>query len=76
MIVETPKCLSKTCTRPSALALKRGLCMICYSRAKKMVEAGVTTWREIIELGLALPSDTDGGDPFTQAFNDAKKERR
>lgn len=68
----TPKCLTNACMRPAGAATGRGLCMVCYSRAKKMVEAGTTTWREIVDLGLAMPNDVDG-DPFTTQFNEAKK---
>lgn len=71
-----PKCLSKNCARPSAPALQRGLCLVCYSKAKTMVEAGTTTWAEIVALGLALQTDADGGDPFTCAFNEAKKAKK
>ena len=67
------KCLIPNCTRPAAPALKRELCMLCYSKAKHMVEAGTTTWGEIAELGLALPSDGEGADPFTKAFKQAKE---
>jgi hypothetical protein len=68
-------CLTKNCMRPAAVAMKRGLCLICYSRAKKMVESGTTTWGQLVEMKLALPSDTEGADPFTQAFNEAKRRK-
>ena len=67
------KCLSSGCSRPAVAIMQRGLCMVCYSKAKKMVEAGTTTWAEIVALGLAAGSDADGTDPFTRAFNEAKK---
>ncbi len=49
------KCLTPDCNRPSAPLVKTGLCLICHSNAKKMVAAGLTTWEQIIALGLALP---------------------
>ena len=67
------KCLTPKCVRPEAIAMGRGLCLNCYSKAKKMVESGVTTWKEIVALGLAKTSEGEDGDPFTQAFNEAKK---
>ena len=68
--VGPPKCLTKGCLRQSATSLKRGLCMPCYSAAKKMVESGKTTWDELVSLGLAMgDADTD---PFIKAFNSAK----
>lgn len=65
------KCLTKNCARQAAPSVKRGLCLPCYSRAKGMVESGTTSWNELVSLGLALPSDSV--DPFTQAFNEAKR---
>ena len=70
------ECLTPGCARPAAASLKRGLCLLCYSRAKKLVEDGTTTWDEIVELGLALPNDGEGADPFTKAFDGAKKKQR
>lgn len=66
------KCIIEACTSPSAPALKRGLCMRCHSRAKKMVQGGTTTWDEIVALGLALPLDTT--DPFTSALESARRD--
>lgn len=63
------KCLIPKCQRPVAQSLKRGLCMMCYSTAKKMIEAGTATWDGLVALGLALPSSDQ--DPFMKAFNDA-----
>lgn len=45
----------------------KGLCMKCYSSAKKMVTAEETTWEQLEEKGLAILSN----DPFREAFNDA-----
>lgn len=69
------KCMSTNCVRPAAPALQRGLCLICYSKAKKMVESGTTTWDEIVELGLAMPCDSVDGDPFARSFREAKERR-
>lgn len=59
----TPKCLTPGCDKPSAPAMKTGLCMSCHSEAKKLVESGKTTWAELSEMGLALAST-----PFTAEF--------
>ena len=47
----------------------RGLCMRCYSQAKKSVAAGKVTWERLVEVGLALPS----GDPFNRALEERTK---
>lgn len=60
----TLKCLIKACARPRA---KRGLCLICYSQAKKKVEAGETTWDKLVELGLCESDRT----PFDDAYDRA-----
>lgn len=64
------QCMVPQCERPQALAMKRGLCMPCYSKAKKMVESGKTTWEQLEEMGLSKSQEDD---PFTEAFNAAKK---
>lgn len=46
------KCLTGLC-RQDAAANCRGLCMKCYSSAKKAVERGEVTWDELVELGAA-----------------------
>jgi hypothetical protein len=33
----------------------RGLCLGCYQRSRKHVQAGKTTWRALEQAGLALP---------------------
>lgn len=60
-------CLTPGCLGRVAPANKRGLCMKCYSTAKKTVESGTTTWDRLEELGLVLRKE----DPFTKALNDA-----
>lgn len=51
------------------LGAQRGLCLICYGKAKKKVEAGEVTWEELVEMGLC-----EGvADPFDEAFNNAMK---
>lgn len=49
----------------------RGLCMSCYSKAKKMVEDKKTTWEELEQMGLI---ESKAVDKFTAAFNAKKKE--
>ena len=63
------KCLATTCQRPGT-PVGRGLCLLCYSRAKFAVKAGTTTWQELEAIGLVNPSAED--DPFTKALNEAK----
>src|SRR5678816_3992836 len=63
------KCIIPDCGKAQATAFKRGLCMGCYSKAKKLIEQGKTTWAKLVDMQLALASDAD--DPFMKAFNDA-----
>lgn len=61
----TPNCKNKDC------ASLKGLCMKCYSTAKKLVESGKTTWDKLEEMGLCRQKE----DAFLKAFeekNDAK----
>lgn len=69
----TPKCKTPKCGKPRAMNLKTGLCMSCHSKAKALVESGVTTWEKLGALGL-VTSASESNDPFTQAFNAATKE--
>ena len=67
--------INQTCTTEGCYTVRysdgRGLCMNCYSKAKKMVEAKKTTWEELESMGLVEPKATD---KFTQSFNKKKAE--
>lgn len=65
----TSPCLTKNC-RGFAAADCRGLCMKCYSQAKKLVQDGKTSWDELESMGLATPK---AGTPFLDQFNASKK---
>lgn len=70
--VVSKKCAVELCIRPAAAEM-RGLCMLCYSKAKKKVESGEVTWDQLEDMGLCLPKvDVD---PFTAAYNQAKEKR-
>jgi hypothetical protein len=56
-MVNRKNCLVKGCSRPPA---SRGLCGAHYAAANYAVNTDKTTWDELIELGLALPSATPG----------------
>jgi hypothetical protein len=60
------QCIVPNCTKMQA-PIKRGLCMMCYNKANKLVTLGTTTWEALEAMGLANPQDND---PFTQAFNE------
>lgn len=63
------KCLSPDCRDAPQ---HKGLCMKCYSAAKKMVEEGKTSWEELASMGLAIaPASLT---QFEKAFNEKKKE--
>lgn len=47
----------------------RGLCLSCYSSAKKLVDAKQTTWEDLERLGLCV-SKTDA---FAVEFAKRKK---
>ena len=73
--MNTSKCLIEGCNNMSAATLKRGLCMQCYSKAKKMVDNGITSWLKLVSLGLSLGIDGIGStDPFVSAYNKATEE--
>lgn len=45
------KCLTTTCNAKEAASC-RGLCMRCYSGAKRLVESGQTTWDQLAAMQL------------------------
>ena len=64
------KCMIPECNRPSAAIREmRGLCMVCYNRAKAKVATGDMTWEVLVELGLCLPNKTTS--PFDDAYSRA-----
>ncbi len=60
------KCCTTSCNKTEGAGL-RGLCMMCYSSAKKMVAAGRATWEQLERMGLARPKASD--DLFAQEFD-------
>lgn len=71
------KCMTPNCSRFASLIERRGLCLVCFSRAKKLVESGATSWNKLAEMDLVRKSPTESTveerqDPFTEAFNKAK----
>lgn len=73
--VMAKNCMTKGCPRLS-VHVGRGMCLVCYSRAKKLVESGQATWSGLVEMGLALPETDGGADPFTKAFNEAVRKQK
>ncbi len=55
------KCLVPACKKLEAPDFK-GLCVSCYASAKKVVDAGGTTWEAIAALGLCRLKTQDN--PF------------
>jgi len=51
-------------------AIKHGLCMECYTAAKRAVESSQETWEGFIRMGIA--TDDSGDDKFMQALKGAK----
>jgi len=67
---KTPNCDNKA-------SYVRDLCRGCYQQAAKMVRDKVTTWDELMAMGLAGPASARGRPHgarhrFTQAFQKAK----
>lgn len=60
-------CIIRGCGKPRAEALKRGLCMGCHGKAKKLIADGKTTWENLEQLGLCISAELD---PFTAAFKE------
>ncbi len=73
MMINTP-CLTPKCTRTQAPAIKTGQCMVCYSKAKKLVDNGTTTWDALATMGLVNRDLANVNDPFTEAFNAKSKQ--
>ncbi len=68
-----PKCLTAGCNSQAAGSKDfRGLCMKCYSSAKKYVESGSTSWEELERLGMVRSKEQD--DPFLTALKDKKRQ--
>jgi len=66
------KCLIPGCNNYSD---SRGLCFNDYCKAKRLVDKQRTTWKYLIEKGLAMPSKRYDGyafDAFSKAFEAAK----
>jgi hypothetical protein len=48
------KCAVETC-RANAAQGCRGMCMKCYSSARKRVKEGFISWEQLEDMGLAKP---------------------
>lgn len=64
-------CITEGCNKPAFVSGK-GLCMTCYSRAKKMVVSGKTNWEELEEMEMVEPTKPD---KFTALFNKKRKSK-
>lgn len=64
-------CKIEGCFRKAGM---RELCLVCYGKAKKMVENGEVTWTRLEEMGLCGP-DTHSH-PFDRAFTKAKDKEK
>lgn len=63
------KCLTPKC---QGTAAHRGLCLKCYSTAKRAVEGGETTWEELEQLGMV----ESVVDKFRAAFDAIRREKK
>ncbi len=70
-MIASTKCLTPECqSQMGDPKSYKGLCMKCYSAAKRMVEAGTTTWEQLAAMGMVKAEETD----FERAFR-TKRER-
>lgn len=69
MPIQTPPaCQTPMCSSKAAVQC-RGLCMRCYSQAKKLVEMGQVTWDDLEAKGVCSMEET----PFMKNFTDKFK---
>lgn len=64
---EVRNCMIPHCAR---VAARRGLCLVCYGKAKAKVDAGETTWEALAQKGLC----ESYRDPFDSAYDRAMME--
>lgn len=65
--MDLKRCVIPSCPRVAAEG-RRGLCLVCYSAAKKKVEAHETTWEKLAEKGLC---EDMSDNPFNDAYSRA-----
>jgi len=51
--LQAPNCINPQCGRAKVYA--RGLCRTCYQQANFLIHSGESSWKEMEQLGLALP---------------------
>lgn len=69
-MIASIKCLAPGCEAKAGNPRDyKGLCVKCYSAAKRMVESGESTWEELQRMSLAKLEET----PFEQAFKSVKE---
>lgn len=66
-VVMSERCMIPNCQRLAALG-KRGLCLVCFSRAKKKVDSGETTWERLAEMRLCKSESNPFDDAYTRAM--------
>ena len=65
------KCMTPKCVGEEATAMGRGLCMKCYSAAKKLVESGNYTWDGLAAKGLC--KSFKDANPFMDALRETEE---
>lgn len=63
------RCLTPGCINRQN---RNGLCLKCYGQAKKLIEAGKTTWESLEEMGLAELGRSDFLKAFEERLNNHK----
>lgn len=67
--ITNSNCITTNCHNKAVPANGRGLCMGCYSSAKKAVDSGKVTWEQLEEMRLVLRKS----DPFVEALERAMR---
>lgn len=62
-------CMIPGCVRHTAHNC-RGLCLICYGKAKKKVTDGQTTWEKLVKLKLCKEETDPFDDAYARAMED------
>ena len=66
-VIVSERCLIPNCQRMSAVG-KRGLCLVCYSQAKKKVDNFEVSWEQLAQRGLCKPESSPFDDAYSKAM--------
>lgn len=68
--MQSMKCLTPDCAQHSGdPKTYKGLCVRCHTAAKRMVEAGTTSWEQLAAMGLVRAEES----VFERAFREKQQ---